>query len=112
MIHSFPTRRSSYYNKADWFDKLLRTNIDVFHSWQGDVQRNISTVIDRTSTQYIRNACDAQVTGLELEATAIPWDVMEITGNLGLLDAHYDNGTSTDVQIGRASCREGVCQYE
>src|SRR3546814_15604947 len=23
---------------------------------------------------------------------------MEITGNLGLLDAHYDNGTFTDVQ--------------
>src|SRR3546814_14935917 len=84
--------------KADWFDKRLRTNIAVFHSWQSDVQRNISTVIDRTSTQYIRNAGDAQVTGLELEATAIPWDGMEITGNLGLLDAHYDNGTFTDVQ--------------
>src|SRR3546814_11681818 len=45
--------------KADWFDKRLRTNIAVFHSWQSDVQRNISTVIDRTSTQYLRHAGDA-----------------------------------------------------
>src|SRR3546814_4062283 len=33
--------------KADWFDKRLRTNIAVFHSWQSDVQRNISTEIGR-----------------------------------------------------------------
>src|SRR3546814_1462486 len=24
--------------KADWFDKRLRTNIAVFHSWQSDVR--------------------------------------------------------------------------
>src|SRR3546814_4416257 len=74
--------------KADWFDKRLRTNIADFPSWQSDAQRNISTVIDRTSTQYIRNAGHAQVTGLALEATTNPWDGMTITANLSLLDAH------------------------
>ncbi len=84
--------------KADWLDKRLRTNVSIFHSWQSDVQRNISTVIGTTSTQFIRNAGDAEVSGLEVETTAIPWSGMEVTANLGLLDAKYKKGSFIDVQ--------------
>src|SRR5690606_28768475 len=44
--------------KADWFDQRLRTNVALFHTWQSDVQRNISDVIDGRTTQYVRNAGD------------------------------------------------------
>src|SRR3546814_15467200 len=68
--------------KADWFDKRLRSNIAVFHSWQSDVQRNISTEIVRTPTQYIRYTVAAKVTGLELDVTANHWDWKELTGHM------------------------------
>lgn len=95
--------------KADWFDHHLRTNIAVFHSWQKDVQRNISTLVGGVSTQYIRNAGKAQVTGLEFEGTLIPWHGMEITGNFGYTHAKYNSGSFLDVQTiaGIPGCNGG-----
>jgi iron complex outermembrane receptor protein len=95
--------------KADWLDGRLRTNVAVFHSWQSDVQRNISTVVGGVSTQYIRNAGDAQVTGVEFEGTVVPWRGMEITGQFGYTDAQYDKGTFLDVQTiaGIPGCNGG-----
>jgi iron complex outermembrane receptor protein len=84
--------------KADWLNHHLRTNIAVFHSWQTDVQRNISAVVGTTTTQFIRNAGNAQVSGLEFEGTAIPWKGFELTAQLGLLHARYDNGSFLDTQ--------------
>jgi iron complex outermembrane receptor protein len=84
--------------KADWLDKHLRTNIALFHSWQTDVQRNISTIVNGNVTQYITNAGDAHVSGVEFEGTLLPWKGMELTANAGLLRAHYDKHSFIDIQ--------------
>ncbi|WP_336971195.1 TonB-dependent receptor [Sphingobium aromaticiconvertens] len=100
--------------KAEWFDRRLRTNIAIFHSWQSDVQRNISAVVSTpngdVSTQFIRNAGDAHVTGFEFEGTMVPWRGMEVTGQFGYTDAHYNKGTFLDVQTigGIAGCNGGA----
>src|SRR3546814_10895073 len=69
--------------KATWLDRKLRTNIALFHAWQTGVQRNAAALTDlETVTQYIVNAGDARVWGAEFEVVAMPWQGMEITGNL------------------------------
>src|SRR3546814_5556516 len=62
-----------------------------------------------TVTQYIVNAGDARVWGAEFEVVAMPWQGMEITGNLSLMDGKYKAGSFTEIQevngvqeIGRA----------
>jgi iron complex outermembrane recepter protein len=47
-------------------------------------------------TQFVTNAGEARVKGLELEVTALPWSGMELTASLGLLDSHYVQGTFLD----------------
>jgi len=86
--------------KAKWLDNHLRTNIALFQSWQSGVQRNKSIVIPGTSTptQFLVNAGDAHIHGVELEVTAVPWRGMEINGNMSLMSGGYDKGTFTDTQ--------------
>lgn len=86
--------------KADLFDRRLRANLAVFHAWQDDVQRNLSIAVGPSAvTQYVVNAGSAQIDGLELELTAVPWVGMEITSSVGLLDGSYDNGKFKETQI-------------
>lgn len=84
--------------KADWLDGRLRTNLAVFHMWQTDVQRNVSTVVDGRTTQYVRNAGDAQISGIEFEGTLLPWQGMELTAAFGLMKGDYDDGTYSENQ--------------
>src|SRR3546814_20787090 len=51
-----------------------------------------------TVTQYIVNAGDARVWGAEFEVVAMPWQGMEITGNLSLMDGKYKAGSFTEIQ--------------
>src|SRR3546814_7909399 len=73
--------------------------IALFHAWQTGVQRNAAALTDLgTVTQYIVNAGDARVWGAEFEVVAMPWQGMEITGNLSLMDGKYKAGSFTEIQ--------------
>jgi len=85
--------------KADWLDGRLRTNIAAFHMWQKEVQRNVAALIDNRSTQYVRNAGDSTISGIEFEGTLLPWDGMELTATLGWMHGSYDDGSYTEEQV-------------
>lgn len=95
--------------KATWLENRLRTNIAVFHSWQSDVQRNAAALTPAgASTQFLVNAGDALVYGLELEGAFRPWTGMELTGNLSLTHGRYADGSFVEQQsvpgTGHAGC--------
>ncbi|OYW27405.1 MAG: hypothetical protein B7Z44_12460 [Caulobacter sp. 12-67-6] len=85
--------------KATWLENRLRTNIAVFHSWQSDVQRNAAALTPAgASTQFIVNAGDARVYGIELEGAYRPWTGMELTANLSLMNGEYKSGSFIEQQ--------------
>lgn len=85
--------------KATWFDRRLRTNLAVFHTWQSDVQRQAAALTPAgASTQYVVNAGDARVYGVELEGAYRPWAGMELAGNISLMDGEYESGTFVEQQ--------------
>jgi iron complex outermembrane receptor protein len=86
--------------KSDFIDHRLRANVAVFHSWQGNLQRNVSIQVGPSAvTQYVVNAGSSQISGLELELTALPWKGFEISSSVGLLNGRYDKGRYKETQI-------------
>jgi iron complex outermembrane receptor protein len=95
--------------KATWLEKRLRTNVAVFHSWQSDVQRNAAALTPAgASTQFIVNAGNARVYGIELEGAFRPWTGMELTSNISLMNGEYESGSFIERQavpgVGFAGC--------
>ncbi|NBW10220.1 MAG: TonB-dependent receptor [Caulobacteraceae bacterium] len=95
--------------KATWLDNRLRTNIAVFHAWQSDVQRNAAALTPAgASTQFLVNAGDARVYGVEMEGAYRPWSGMELTANVALSDGEYTNGSFIEQQsvpgVGYTGC--------
>lgn len=88
--------------KADWLDSRLRTNLAIFQSRGKDTQRVVNTVVDLgfgpQTTAFVRNAGDTEITGGELEITALPWDGMTLTAAVGYLEGKYKSGTFTEFQ--------------
>jgi len=85
--------------KATWLENRLRTNIAVFHSWQSDVQRNAAALTPAgASTQFIVNAGNARVYGIEVEGAYRPWSGMELTSNLSLMNGEYESGSFIEQQ--------------
>ncbi|WP_219893452.1 TonB-dependent receptor [Aquisediminimonas profunda] len=67
--------------KAEWFDRLLRTNITAFFS-------KFRNHADLISPQTVALS-DQRINGVELEVTLVPSRHFQMYGNLGLLDAKY-----------------------
>jgi len=84
--------------KGDFLDRKLRTNLSVFTSWQGNVQRIVNALVGTSLTQFVTNAGKVRASGGELEVTAIPWDGMELTGSAAYLDAKYVAGSRFENQ--------------
>lgn len=86
--------------KADLFDRRLRTNLAVFHTWQNNAQRVVARFDPQfqTSTQYVINAGNARLYGVELEATIIPWEGMTINTNFAYLHSKYKAGSFLEDQ--------------
>ncbi|HYC05615.1 MAG TPA: TonB-dependent receptor [Azospirillaceae bacterium] len=77
--------------KADWADNRLRTNVAVFQNEYEGLQVGVTSPaggFDRI------NAGDARIRGLEVEATAVPVEGLELFGSLGLLDGKYKSFTA------------------
>lgn len=87
--------------KADMLDSRLRTNLALFHTWQDNAQRVVAGFDPQfnSSTQYVINAGDARLKGIELEATLIPWQGMTINATYAYLDSEYASGSFTEEQV-------------
>ena len=86
--------------KADWLEERLRTNLALFYSWKDQVQALKNAVVPGIGvTQFIQNNGKARIWGAELELVALPWQGMELTGALSLMDGEYESGSFTDVQV-------------
>lgn len=77
--------------KADLLNNRLRANIALFLTKYDNVQRTIVTVVNGAPTALTNNAAKAEIPGLEIELTAIPFENLEIGGSLGLLDPKYNS---------------------
>jgi len=73
--------------KSQWFDDRFQLNGNVFHSEITNMQIFIQ---DGTGTR-MQNAGKAHVTGLELEAVAIPVDGLRLNAEVSLQEAEYDD---------------------
>jgi iron complex outermembrane receptor protein len=69
--------------KSDLFDKSLRLNAAVFLASYEDIQQSVPRFIGFPT----ENVDDSDVTGIELEATWIPIDNLNIFGHAGWMDS-------------------------
>ena len=79
--------------KSTLFDRRLRLNLSAFYYDYTDLQvlsvnRQAGSTVP---TLGLDNAADAEIKGIELEATALPTDWLDLGLNLGILDAKYKN---------------------
>ncbi len=79
--------------KSTWLDSRLILNGALFYSDYSDLQVNQLT---DTGSNNIDNAGDAEITGLELEATAMVTDSFEVGGGYGYLDPQYKKYIAVD----------------
>lgn len=77
--------------KSDFFDRRLRINLAVYRQWYKDIQRAISFIPPGATliTSTILNAAKATLTGGELEVTARPIDLIQLSGNLAYVGTKY-----------------------
>ncbi len=102
-----PEELTTYEAGLKWqgFDRRLRFNAAVFHSDYNDIQ----LVVYESGAPITRNAASANINGVELEATAVPVDGLNISFGLGYLDAKYssvqafDPAVASDIQVTKNS---------
>jgi iron complex outermembrane receptor protein len=91
-----PERADSYEAgiKAEAFDRRLRFNLTGFYVKYSNLQKQIVVpiIVGGQQNQVTRffNAASANVKGVEVEATAIPFDGFTLRGVLGYQDGKYD----------------------
>jgi iron complex outermembrane receptor protein len=86
--------------KVDLFDRHLRFNTAVFHTWKSDNQAIVNSFVPGIGvTQYIQNNGKVRIWGVEAEATAVPWKGMTVSLNGSLQDGKYVKGTFTEIQV-------------
>src|SRR3546814_2889910 len=74
--------------------------------WSSDVcssdlnQAVVNAVVPGVGvTQFIQNNGSTRVWGAEFEVIAVPWEGMEITSSLSLMDGKYKKGSFSEVQV-------------
>jgi iron complex outermembrane receptor protein len=81
--------------KTTLFDRRLRLNLSAFYYDYTDLQvLSVNQQGTGVPTLGLDNAADAEIKGLEFEATAVPVEGLDLGLNFGLLDATYKNYTS------------------
>tara|TARA_R110002110_G_scaffold205066_1_gene416618 strand:- start:6225 stop:8690 length:2466 start_codon:yes stop_codon:yes gene_type:complete len=85
--------------KSDLFDNRLRLNVSAFYVEYSDAQRDLVASFENEfggtfqETRFF-NAADMTAQGLEVEFTAALTDNFTLRGNIGYLDAEYDEFTA------------------
>jgi len=80
--------------KAEFFDHHVRLNAAGYYMDYSDIQRTLTVACpDAPSTlcTSILNAATARVKGYEVEATALPFDLLSLSAFIGYSDAKYKN---------------------
>lgn len=78
--------------RSDWLDRRLRVNASVFQTDYSDLQFFIFRT-DSTGApiQVVDNVAKAEITGFELETTALPLPGLMLTAGVGYLDGKYNS---------------------
>lgn len=89
--------------KTIGWDQRATLNLSLFYMNFDDIQVLQTVTIenpDSPDNPFVRrittNAASAESKGLELEGQLVPIDGLQITGNIGLLDAEYTDFTAPD----------------
>ena len=77
--------------RLDAFDKRLRFNATGFYATTFDVQIPAQTLINNVPVSTTTNPADLRNYGLEIEATWLPVEGMNISGSLGIQKARFIN---------------------
>ncbi len=79
--------------KSELFDRSVRFNASIFHMKYDDKQEEFSVpaAVGTGQETRILNAADATITGVELDVTIVPTENLTLRGNLGYLDAKYED---------------------
>jgi iron complex outermembrane receptor protein len=93
--------------RSEWADRTVIFNATVFYMDYQDKQEEIQQPSQTSGTGQVTrvvNAASATIQGLEVEFTWLATEGLTLRGNLGLLDASYDDflvntGTSDDPVI-------------
>lgn len=76
--------------KSELFDNRLRLNLAYFQNDIDDIQRELNLPDPLVVVlQGTINAGDVEISGVEMEFTAVPLDQLTIFGSLGYLDGDY-----------------------
>jgi iron complex outermembrane receptor protein len=86
--------------KADLFDRRLRINAAAFSDLHKDMQLAVF-VPSANLASIIANVGEARIKGFELEVQAIPIDGLNISANLGTLDAKYLKYLDSGVNVAK-----------
>ena len=72
-------------------DRRRTVNVALFRTEIGDMQREVNLSDPGAAVvQNITNTADATIHGLEVDAQVVIGDSLVLTGNVGLIDAEYD----------------------
>jgi iron complex outermembrane receptor protein len=86
--------------KIDLFDRRIRFNTALFHTWKTDNQAIVNAFVPGIGvTQYIQNNGKVRIWGLESELTVVPWEGMTVVANGSLQDGKYVKGTYSEIQV-------------
>ena len=80
--------------KSDWLDGSLRLNVAAFFMDYEDKQEELQLPSATSGTgqvTLVTNASTAEIYGVELDAQWLPAPGLSLRGNLGVLDAQYDD---------------------
>jgi iron complex outermembrane receptor protein len=84
--------------KSEWWDGRLRVNGAIFSSDYSDKQEEIIIPNDQGSVDTIvLNASDATLKGAEMEVTAVLYEGLTLSSQVGYLDAEFDEFLVDDV---------------
>jgi iron complex outermembrane receptor protein len=72
--------------KSEWLNRRLRANATYFRTVYQDLQVN---GLSPTGVFTLVNAAEAEFQGVELELAAVPFDGLQLTANVGTLDAKF-----------------------
>ena len=77
--------------KSTWLDGTLGLNTSLFYYDYEDLQVQAFEEANGTPAIVIGNAAEADILGLEVEFSAVPNNMLDITGSFTYLDAEYDS---------------------
>jgi iron complex outermembrane receptor protein len=89
--------------KSEWLDSRLRFNASIFYMNYKDKQeeQSVYTGVGTGQQTIVVNAGKAKIKGLEVDFTWLVTETFSLMGNLGLLDADFDElvdpSTGTDL---------------